>query len=433
MRFNSGIVPRVLPIIILTVLLSTALFANASGAPTMRLSQLPPEAQTALITALATLTDTNGQASDLMGTSVAIDGDTVVVGAPQLGFLADLPGAVYVFNKPASGWANMTQTATLTASDQNSNGHGNSLGAGVAISGDTIVATAPDAGTPLLGAVYVYVKPASGWHDATENARLTSTTLSSIEDGFGYIAMSGDTIVSTIVRRNFGAAYVWVKPSGGWRSATETAILTPSTVNAIFFGYGVGISNNTVVVGDFGQVPGVAYVFVKPATGWQSMTETAQLRASDETKIDEFGKDVAISGYQILVGAPFAVVNNVQTGAAYVFLRPKTGWRTTTKFAAKLTASDGNTQDAFGMSVAMNGGTAVVAAPAHPSGGPGSIYVFDRPSTGWATTSESASATASSGADFGGSVASSASTIVTGEPFAVVNGVIQGSAFVFAQ
>jgi FG-GAP repeat len=420
-------------IIVLTILLSASSLATASDTAITRMSQLPPEAQSSLISALATLTEANGQANDMMGISVAVEGNTVVVGTPQQGAYADLPGAVYVFTKPASGWANMTQTATLTASDENSNGHGNQLGSGVAISGDTIVASAPWSGNPLFGAVYVYTKPAGGWRDATENARLTSTDLDSIHGGFAYLAVNGNTIVSTIVRRIGGAAYVWVKPAGGWQSATQTAKLSPSTTAADWFGYYIGISADTVVVGCPYQIPGEAYVFVKPGTGWHDMTETAQLRASDERGIDEFGQSVAINGSQILVGSPFAVVNSLQTGAAYVFLRPKTGWKTTTAFAAKLTASDGDTQDGFGMSVAINRSTAVVGATAHPSGGPGAIYVFSRPASGWATTSESASATASSGADFGYSVAASGSTIVTGEPFALVGGVLQGSAFVFGQ
>jgi hypothetical protein len=418
-------------ITVLTLVIFTTL-AAASDASISRFSQLPPEAQVSI---LASLTASNGQASDWMGNSVAIEGDTVVVGAPQQGVYADLPGAVYVFVKPASGWANMTQTATLTASDQNSNGHGNLLGNQVAISKGTIIAGAPWSGKPLLGAVYVYVRPAGGWRDATETGKLTSTDLLTDKSTFGgYVAIDGDTIVATQADWRHGAAYVFVKPARGWVTTTQTAKLTPSPVSASWFGISIGISNNAVVVGCPLQQRGTAYVFVKPTTGWQDATETAQLRPHDETTLDEFGQAVAISGDEILGGAPFAVVNGAQSGAAYVFLKPAAGWKTTQHFSAKLTPSDGTSHDAFGMSVAINGGTAVVGAPAHPNEGTGAVYVFSRPATGWTSTSQPAAVLGTGIIDFGLSVAVSGSTIVSGEPTAKIgNNNAQGTAFVLGQ
>src|SRR5579884_2381082 len=85
----------------------------------------------------AELTASDGAAGDLMGESVAVSGSTIVVGAPdhQVGANPQ-QGAVYVFTKPASGWANATQTAELTASDGAAS---DMLGFSVAISGQTIV------------------------------------------------------------------------------------------------------------------------------------------------------------------------------------------------------------------------------------------------------------------------------------------------------
>lgn len=66
---------------------------------------------------LAKLTESDGQqGDDIFGASVAMDGDTVVVGDPEAGGIYDFyQGAAYVFVKPATGWKNMTQTAKLTA------------------------------------------------------------------------------------------------------------------------------------------------------------------------------------------------------------------------------------------------------------------------------------------------------------------------------
>ena len=89
---------------------------------------------------LAKLTTSSPTPSLLVGTSVAIAGDTVVVGAPSTEIGSNQgQGAVYVFNKPASGWNDTTQTAVLTASDGQI---GDALGLSVAISGETIVAGA---------------------------------------------------------------------------------------------------------------------------------------------------------------------------------------------------------------------------------------------------------------------------------------------------
>jgi hypothetical protein len=93
------------------------------------------------------------------------------------------------------------------------------------------------------------------------------------------------------------------------------------------FGESVAISGNTVLAGVpckpfAGDVcgPGAAYVFVKPATGWASMSRTAKLIASDGTFQDQFGGSVGISGNTVVAGAP--APNSFQ-GGAYVFVEPR--------------------------------------------------------------------------------------------------------------
>jgi thiosulfate/3-mercaptopyruvate sulfurtransferase len=79
-----------------------------------------------------------------------------------------------VFERPASGWANATQEAILTASDGAAGDGMSSVG----ISGDTIVAGAfgHDVGANRdQGAVYVFSKPAGGWHDMNQTAELTAS------------------------------------------------------------------------------------------------------------------------------------------------------------------------------------------------------------------------------------------------------------------
>ena len=235
------------------------------------------------------------------GESVAISGDTIAVGAPGA---SNYQGAVYVFVKPADGWASGTQTAKLTASQAQVNDR---LGSAIAISGDTIVAGAFGASN-YQGAVYAFVKPADGWASGTQTAKLTAS-----DDAGGHfgesVAISGDTIVASAAQAYPGAAYVFVRPVGGWANATETARLTASDGDPqANLGHSVAISGDTIAAGAPGPTAsneqGAVYVFVKPTDGWASGTEAAKLTAPQAPWYG-LGLSVAISGETIVAGAPF--------------------------------------------------------------------------------------------------------------------------------
>ena len=253
-----------------------------------------------------------------------------------------------------------TETAKLTASD---GAGGDSLGTSVAVSGDTVVVGAPlDSGaTAGQGSAYVFVKPGGGWVSATETAKLTASD-GAADDSFGHsVAVSGDTVVvgagfdNVGPNANQGSAYVFVKPGGGWVSATETAKLTASDgAGNDRLGQSVAVSGDTVVVGAYfdnvgtNADQGSAYVFVKPGGGWVSATETAKLTASDGAAGDRLGQSVAVSGDTAVVGAYFDDVGtNANQGSAYVFVKPGGGWVSATE-TEKLTASDGAVNDLFG-------------------------------------------------------------------------------------
>jgi uncharacterized protein (DUF2345 family) len=245
-------------------------------------------------------------------------------------------------------------------------------------------------------------------------------------DNFGNaVAISGDTVVVGAYGDDSykGSAYVFVKPDTGWTdTSTFNAKLTASDGETYdYFGDGVAISGDTVVVGargddDKGSVSGSAYVFVKPDTGWATTNAfDAKLTASDGAATAEFSRQaVAISGDTVVVGARG---DNSYTGSAYVFVKPDTGWADTEAFNAKLTASDGEASDYFGYAVAISGDTVVVGASGDDSN-KGSAYVFVKPDTGWATNTQDAKLTATNRADndrFGYAVALSGDTVVVGE------------------
>jgi uncharacterized repeat protein (TIGR01451 family) len=374
----------------------------------------------------AKLAALDGQADDQFGWSVAIGGDTVVVGGPGVN---SRQGAAYVFTKPSSTWQSMTETAKLTASGGQAEAQ---FGFSVAISGDTVVVGAEGV-NGFQGAAYVFTKPGLAWENMTETAKLTASDAQA-GDYFGFsVAISGDTVVvgAEGVNGYQGAAYVFTKPSSAWENMTETAKLTASDAQAgDNFGSSAAISNETVVVGAPGvnTSQGAAYVFSEPGPGWTSITETAKLTASDGQENDYFGSAVATALGTVVVGAYGA---NTYHGTAYVFVEPGSGWEPMTE-TAKLTASGGQANDYFGSSVALGGDTVVVGAPGVNTAR-GAAYVFAKPGSGWANMTETAKLTASDGQAnhyFGSWVALSGNAAVVG---AYGANSAQGTAYVFGQ
>ena len=390
---------------------------------------------------LAKLTATDGAGGDSFGHPVSVDGDTMVVGA---NWDDGGSGSAYVFVRPAGeDWSEATQVAKLKATD---GAGGDQFGISVSVEGDTVVVGAyvdDDDGSDS-GSAYVFVRPSDGeWATATETAKLTASD-GAEGDNFGYsVSVDGETVVVGANRDDnlTGSAYVFVKPSTGWASTIETAKLTASDgAGGDQLGISVSVDGDTVAAGaseDFSRnLTGSAYVFVGPSTGWANATETAKLTPSDGANFDDFGASVSVEGDTVVVGADEDDDNGSNSGSAYVFVRPSTGWANATE-AAKLTASDGAEGDVFGTSVSVEGDTVVVGANEDDDNGSnsGSAYVFVRPATGWANATEAAKLTASDGAEgdvFGTSVSVEGDTVVVGAYADDDNGAAAGSAYAFA-
>jgi hypothetical protein len=361
---------------------------------------------------LAELTASDGANGDQLGISVGISGNTVVAGAEFATVNGNAgQGAAYVFVKPASGWGNMTQTAKLTASDGKA---GDGFGGAVSIAGNTIaIGACPQSGVCNgPGKLYVFLKPKGGWTTTSKfKAELTASD-GSANDGFSNelgLSADGKTIVvgaaGATVKGNTaqGAAYVFVKPAAGWKAAAQTAKLTELHGHAGDFAGEVSVSGDgsTVFVGAPGAAvgantaQGVAYLFLRPASGWKTTSKyAAKLSAKDGAAYDDFGfcqagsSCISIDGTTVLVGAPqynFSTGTGTGPGKAYVFVKPPAGWKTTATFNAELTASNGVTGDALGWSIAITSNTAVVGAVAG-NGGTGAAYVYSKPKAGWKTT-----------------------------------------------
>ena len=136
-------------------------------------------------------------------------------------------------NADNDGGANMTETAVLTASD---NANQDNFGVAVAVDGDTVVVGAllDDDNGNDFGSVYLFTKPSGGWVDASETMKLTAPD-GAAGDSFGEsVAAGGGRVIVGAPGANSetGAAYVfsiptWTAISGsgsGTRSYTVTGL-----------------------------------------------------------------------------------------------------------------------------------------------------------------------------------------------------------------
>ena len=273
-------------------------------------------------------------------TSVAISGETIVVGWPYGGSMNQ--GSAYVFVRSGGVWS---QQQKLEASDAPVGGQ---LGTSVAISGDTIVASAPYGGSMSQGSVYVFVRSGGVWSQQQK-----------LEVQFGTsVAISGETFVVGALyggSMNQGWAYVFVRSGGVW-SQQQKLEASDAPVGGQL-GTSVAISGDTIVAsapygGSMSQ--GSAYVFVRSGGVWN---QQQKLEASDAPVGGQLGTSVAISGDTIVAGA--------SQGGAYVFVRSGGVWSQQQKLEVQ-----------FGTSVAISGETVVIGAPYSGSMLQGLAYVF---------------------------------------------------------
>ena len=322
------------------------------------------------------LTATNGDFGDTLGRSVAIDGDTMVVGALGHQDPVQSGGAAYVFTRTPTGWV---EQAKLTVPDASF------FGNAVAIDGETIVVG--DFFSDLTqfgseGAAHVFTRNGSMW---TERAKLVGSNLNP-GDRFGAsVAIDGGTIVVGTSSgdgavTDDGTAYVFTGSGAMW---TEQATLF-NVVGAELDGFGrsVAIDGGTIVVGATGvsgafNAEGAAFVFTGSGSAW---AQQATLSGNIAEEFDFFGESVAIDGDTIAVGSTRGPSGG--QGSVYVFTGAGSAWTE----QAELTASNGDLNDNFGVSVDIDGDTLAVGATHVDSATvdfAGSAYVFARSGTTW--------------------------------------------------
>jgi len=268
---------------------------------------------------------------------------------------------------------------------------GDWLGYSVDTEDNQIIVGAPlrdlDENTPDAGMVYALTRHSNNWIDPNdEEGAVDPGVISQVlqpaglkaSDWFGTsVAISNGTVVagadgSDIDGPSSGAAYVFTyNQNGTWQ---QQARLRPSNPGSYqFFGRSVSISGNTIVVGAYlaNEGKGAAYVFKRSPDGvW---TEKAILTDSAGVIDDHFGSAVAIDGSVALIGAyrynepvlpaDIGTQPRQRQGAAYVFYEDTSGaWNLAAVELATLNRSADNFDD-FAFSVALSGYSAVLGIP----------------------------------------------------------------------
>ncbi|RLE28854.1 MAG: hypothetical protein DRJ61_15640, partial [Acidobacteria bacterium] len=318
---------------------------------------------------VARLTSSVGPADDRFGCAVSISGDTVVVGAYHDDDDGINSGSAYIFGRNQGGADAWQQVAKLTASDGGTIDH---FGYSVSISCDIVTVGSPgDNGSS--GSAYIFGRDQGGTNTWGQVAKLMASDGASY-DHFGYsVSISNDTVAVGAYRNRgtaaygSGSAYIFGRNQGGTDAWGQIVKLTASDgASNDEFGKAVAISVDLVVVGapeddDNGTDSGSAYIFGRNHGGANAWGQMVKITAFDGATEDQFGLSLSISGDTVVVGAYQDNDNGYHSGSAYIFDRDHGGTDVWGQ-AAKITASDGETEDQFGLSLSISGDTVVVGA-----------------------------------------------------------------------
>jgi len=358
----------------------------------------------------ARLNASDGQTGDQFGKSVAIHGDIVVVGADWedggAGDPLDRVGAAYVYYRHEGGSHTWGEVDKLTASDAQADDH---FGTSVAVHGSTIAVGAikddGGAGDPVAnaGAVYIYDMNLGG-ADAWGERTILYASDPGETDFFGWrVCLDGGLLAVSAYREHggdgdpyfaSGTLYLFERNNGGadtWGQVDRLRTADPN--NGDNLGWSMDLDGETLVAGawweDGGEGDpisnaGGAYIFERSDRDYE---ETTLVNAMDGGDGDQFGRTVDLDGDIMVVGAwredggdgnPLS-----NAGAAYVFYRNQDGpdvWGQ----VVKLTASDAQVDDNYGMKVAVSGTTIAIAAPGEDGGGgdpndmSSAVYIYEQ-------------------------------------------------------
>lgn len=331
------------------------------------------------------LSPSDGVEGSYFGTSVGIDGDYAVVGAPgtQDGEGEDIPGAAYVFKRENGQWV---QKQKLTAFPGAEFGSSVSISSGRAMVGDP---ADPEWGLDA-GAVWVYKVNGEDW---TLEEKITATDATP-EDYFGSaVYLDGErAIIGSLFNDQSqiesGAAYIYIWNGTQWFKQQKLAPSDPEQEK--WFGFAVHIVGDIAVIGapqddSAGVDAGAGYFFEWNGTEWIEALKTV---GSNTVAGDYFGNAVGTDGGKVFVGG-YANdgLSGFDSGSAYTFIKPAGEWEQTNSL---VTAGDGAAFDSYSISLVVRGEWALVGSlgggDAGLFAGSAYFYNFHAPTMGDATS-----------------------------------------------
>ena len=336
-----------------------------------------PLAMTSLIaTALASpawLIAPDGAENDLFGVALAIDGDQLVVGAPNHGSAGYLAGVAYTYSNTANGWV-LGQTLMPDGLGPYDN-----FGTAVAVQGPHAIIGWPQASIKGIttGRAIHYLWNGSAWNEV---GRLVDPDNQANNYFGGSLAMDGDDLIvgcqlDDRVGPDSGSALIFKYLDGDWVFQQR---LVPSMIGQLSWaGRSVAIKDGVAVIGSYlewqGDVPaaGAAYVFRRDANGlWN---EEARLLAADPWPGNYFGYSLSWDGSTLAVGSILNDAPAEDSGAVYLHEHIDGNWTQT-----KLTPPDIGGE--FGFTIAVQGDDMLIGAVYHPGPGiaTGAVYRYKR-------------------------------------------------------
>jgi len=364
----------------------------------------------------------DGEFGDRFGQSVSLSGDRALIGAHFADNGGGGQGVAYLFEYGDSAW---NEISKLTSIDCGCVGR---FGFAASISGDRALLGAPISvvdGT-RNGAAFVFEFDGTSWPQTSQLA----ASEGALEHRFGSsVAIWGTRALVGAPQDSSngswsGSAYVFDRNGDAW---IEVAKLTASnSITGAEFGRAVSLLGDRALIGAPGYGSNSAYVFEFDGSNW---IETAEFTASDGELNDEFGISVSLSGDRALVGSRFNSGNSNGSGAAYIFEFEEGIWSET----AKLSPSDGASNDQFGISVSLRDDRALIGSWLDDDFGDfsGSAYIFDYDGVAWTESIKITPSDSSAEEQFGYSVSLSANRALISARLDDVNGYRSGAAYIF--
>ena len=403
------------------------------------------------------LADESGRLEDIFGHDVAISGRYAAVAAPHDG--TNRKGAVQIYERVGSNWVKVTQ---ITAPDStNDIKGGDRFGESIALDGGTLIVGAPrdedGEADRTSGAVYVFERDEGG-EDNWGLVQRVRALDASLGDQFGSsVAIHDETLVvgarldDGLLKKNSGSVYVFKQKSTGDWSQIRHLFDADSGRNDQY-GYAVDVYGNNLIVGaprasltvetDEGTTvyprTGRAYIYHSEGDRWDlQRSMDAPDFTNDIGGGDRFGNSVAIDRSLAVVGAHFEERGNsdLNSGAVYV-LRKNVEARNTWGIASKLTANDPAIRDQFGYDVDINNGRIAVGARTKRTDDgllkAGAVFLFDRVENqdNWHQVQKLEADDAAPRDFFGESVAVSGDYTLVGAPLSDDSGTSSGKAYI---